>query len=33
MSWMEFVAVISSSLAWPMAVLVSILVLRKEFRK
>ena len=32
-SWMEFVATVSASLAWPIAVLVVILVLRKEFRK
>jgi len=33
MSWMEFVLAISVSLAWPVAVLAIILVLRKEFRK
>lgn len=33
MTWMEFVVSISASLAWPVAVLVIMLVLRREFRK
>ena len=33
MSWREFVLAISASLAWPVAFLVIVLVLRREFRK
>lgn len=33
MSWMEFVLAVTSALAWPVAVLVAALVLRREFRK
>lgn len=33
MTWMEFVVSITGALAWPVAILVIILVLRHEFTK
>lgn len=33
MNWMEFVLAVSASLAWPVAVLVVVIVLKREFKK
>jgi hypothetical protein len=33
MTWMEFVLSISATLGWPVAVIVVVLVLRREFKK
>jgi len=33
MNWMQFVIAVTGSLAWPVTVLVAVLVLHRELRK